>query len=49
MRLIEDGAGRRDTEEALDQLPGHQDLLALAAEIGADLPERAQRVLETRM
>jgi hypothetical protein len=36
------------TTEALNQLPGHQELLAFAAEIGADLPERAQRVLATR-
>lgn len=36
------------TTEALDQLPRHQELHTFAAEIGADLPERAQRVLATR-
>lgn len=30
--------------EALDQLPGHEELHTFAAEIGAELPERAQRV-----
>lgn len=33
------------TTEALDTLPGHHELLAFADEIGASLPERAQRVL----
>jgi hypothetical protein len=36
------------TTEGLEQLPGHAQLHALAAEIGADLPERARRVLAAR-
>ena len=36
------------TTEALDQLPGHHELLAFAAEIGAELPERAQHVVRDR-
>jgi hypothetical protein len=36
------------TTQALDQLPGHQELHAFAAEIGADLPDRARRVLTAR-
>jgi hypothetical protein len=36
------------TTEALDQLPGHHELLAFAAEIGAELPVRAQRVVGDR-
>jgi hypothetical protein len=42
------GQARTLTTEALNQLPGHQELLALAAEIGTDLPERAQQVLGAR-
>ena len=41
-------SARALTTEALDQLPGHQELHAFAAEIGAELPERAQRVLAAR-
>lgn len=37
------------TTEALDQLPGHHVLLAYATEIGARLPERAQRVVGSRI
>jgi hypothetical protein len=35
--------------EALDQLPGHHELLAFATEIGAELPKRAQRVVGSRI
>jgi hypothetical protein len=34
--------------EALETLPGHHELLAFAAEIDAELPERAKRVIASR-
>jgi hypothetical protein len=34
--------------EALETLPGHHELLAFAAEINAELPERAKRVIASR-
>ncbi len=34
--------------EALEKLPGHHELLAFAAEIDAELPERAKRVIASR-
>ncbi|MDN5933564.1 MAG: hypothetical protein L0I24_21275 [Pseudonocardia sp.] len=34
--------------ESLTKLPGHTEFLAFATEIGAKLPEHAQRVVEQR-
>lgn len=50
-RALQIGAldqARTLTTEALNKVPGHQQLLTLATDIGADLPERAQRMLGSR-
>jgi hypothetical protein len=42
-----DGA-RKLAEDCLQQLPGHEGFVEFAAEVGADLPQRARELAEHR-